>query len=59
VLLVQGRADRFVPPAHAEWLAATCRQAELWLTPEDGHISVFTRMEDTVAWLLDRLREPT
>jgi pimeloyl-ACP methyl ester carboxylesterase len=54
VLLVQGGADRFVPPAHAEWLAATCPRAELRLMPEDGHISVFARLEDTIAWLLER-----
>jgi pimeloyl-ACP methyl ester carboxylesterase len=53
VLLVQGGADRFVPPAHAQWLAATCRRAELRLTPRDGHISIFTHLPDTVAWLLD------
>jgi len=54
VLLVQGGADRFVPPSHAEGLAATSPRADLRLMPEDGHISVFARMEDTIAWLHDR-----
>jgi pimeloyl-ACP methyl ester carboxylesterase len=54
VLLVQGGADRFVPPSHAEWLAATCRRSDLRLTKDDGHISVFSRMEEIIAWLLDR-----
>jgi pimeloyl-ACP methyl ester carboxylesterase len=58
VLLVQGGADRFVPPAHAQWLAARCPHAELRLTPEDGHISVLSRMGDTVEWLLDRWADP-
>jgi pimeloyl-ACP methyl ester carboxylesterase len=53
-LLVQGGADRFVPPAHAEWLAARCRRGQLRLTRTDGHISIFRHLAGTVAWLLDR-----
>ncbi|HMJ36164.1 MAG TPA: alpha/beta fold hydrolase [Baekduia sp.] len=40
VLIVQGGADRVVPPAHADWLLRSCRGSELWLRPDDGHISV-------------------
>jgi pimeloyl-ACP methyl ester carboxylesterase len=58
VLLVQGGADRFVPPGHARWLAGRCPRAELRLIPQDGHVSVLSRLEDTVAWLLDPMAEP-
>jgi pimeloyl-ACP methyl ester carboxylesterase len=54
VLFVQGGADTFVPPAHARWLAASCPAAELRLMPADGHISVFSYLEETIGWLLDR-----
>ncbi len=54
VLLLQGGADRFVPPAHAEWLAARCPAAELRLSPQDGHISILGRLEETITWLLAR-----
>jgi hypothetical protein len=29
-----------VPNAHGAWLAARCPDAELWLRPDDGHVSV-------------------
>ena len=29
-----------VPAAHGERLARRCPSAELWLHPEDGHISI-------------------
>jgi hypothetical protein len=29
-----------VPSAHGAWLAARCPDAELWLRPDDGHVSV-------------------
>jgi pimeloyl-ACP methyl ester carboxylesterase len=40
VLLVHGEQDRMVPSAHSRWLAGHCPQAELWLRPDDGHVSV-------------------
>ena len=42
VLLVHGGRDRVVPSSHSEWLARRCPSAQLWLYPEDGHISVLT-----------------
>lgn len=54
VLLVQGAQDLYVPSAHAEWLARGIAGSELWLTTDDGHISVFDHGERAVAWLLDR-----
>jgi pimeloyl-ACP methyl ester carboxylesterase len=40
VLLVQGDADRIVPPAHARLLAAALPAAEVRMRPGDGHVSV-------------------
>lgn len=56
VLLVQGGQDRIVPPAHADWLLRTCRAAELWLRPRDGHISILNASAVAMDWLcaLDR-----
>ena len=55
VLLVQGEQDLFVPTSHARRLAERCPDSELWLTPDDGHISVFEHGERPVGWLLDRM----
>jgi hypothetical protein len=35
-----GGQDRLVPSEHGAWLAARCPDAELWLRPDDGHVSV-------------------
>src|SRR5712692_7496990 len=40
VLFLHGGRDRIVPSSHAKWLARHTRSAELWLRPDDGHISV-------------------
>jgi pimeloyl-ACP methyl ester carboxylesterase len=42
ILLLHGGRDRVVPSSHSEWLARHCPSAELWLYPDDGHISVLT-----------------
>jgi pimeloyl-ACP methyl ester carboxylesterase len=41
-LFLHGGRDRVVPSSHSEWLARHCPSAELWLYPDDGHISVLT-----------------
>lgn len=51
VLLLHGGRDRMVPKAHAEWLARQCPAAELWLQPDDGHISVLSGAPRALAWL--------
>jgi pimeloyl-ACP methyl ester carboxylesterase len=51
VLVLHGGADRVVPAAHGEWLAAHLPDAELWLRPDDGHISVLAAAPDALAWL--------
>ncbi|WP_037584451.1 alpha/beta fold hydrolase, partial [Stigmatella aurantiaca] len=52
VLLVQGGRDRIVPASHAKWLSRTCRRSELWLRPDDGHISILNACPDAMDWLL-------
>ena len=54
VLVRQGREDRFVPPGHADWLAARVPGAELRLTAEDGHLTLYERrIPEVHAWLLE------
>jgi pimeloyl-ACP methyl ester carboxylesterase len=50
-LFLHGGRDRVVPAAHGEWLARRCPSAELWLRPEDGHISVLNHSPSALAWL--------
>jgi pimeloyl-ACP methyl ester carboxylesterase len=40
VSIWQGREDRFVPPAHGEWLAAHVAGASAHLLDEHGHLSL-------------------
>jgi pimeloyl-ACP methyl ester carboxylesterase len=40
VLILQGGQDRIAPSSHGNWLARQIRSAEVWLRPDDGHISV-------------------
>ena len=54
VLLVQGGQDRVVPAAHADWLLREVRLSELWLRPNDGHISVHDAVPVAMDWLRDR-----
>jgi len=39
-LFLCGGQDRMVPSTHSTWLARHCPAAELWLRPDDGHVSV-------------------
>jgi pimeloyl-ACP methyl ester carboxylesterase len=52
VLLLHGGQDRIAPSSHARWLASRIRSAELWLRPDDGHISVLHSAEAALGWLL-------
>ncbi|MET0692606.1 MAG: alpha/beta hydrolase [Propionibacteriaceae bacterium] len=56
VCIVHGGADRFVPESHARWLAGRCPDAELRVTPDDGHVSVFEHTEQTFTWLVQHRR---
>jgi pimeloyl-ACP methyl ester carboxylesterase len=51
VLFVHGGEDRVAPQGHGEWLASRCPTAELWLRPDDGHVSVLDAAADALAWL--------
>jgi pimeloyl-ACP methyl ester carboxylesterase len=54
VLILQGGQDRIAPSSHGRWLARHIRSAELWLRPDDGHISVLSSGEAAMDWLLER-----
>jgi pimeloyl-ACP methyl ester carboxylesterase len=41
VLIRHGEQDGFVPAAHARWLADHIPSAELRITPEDGHLTLY------------------
>ena len=51
VLVVHGGQDRMVPSSHGEWLARRTGSAELWLRPDDGHVSVLDAAEAALDWL--------
>jgi hypothetical protein len=40
VLVFHGGRGRMVPSAHGAWLAGHCPDAELWLRPDDGRVSI-------------------
>lgn len=56
VLVVQGTADRIVPPGHGRRLARAVPGAELWKVPGAGHLSVMSAAEDALAWLVAAAR---
>jgi pimeloyl-ACP methyl ester carboxylesterase len=51
VLLVHGGQDRVVPPGHSKWLLRHCQDAELWLRPREGHISILDAATLAMDWL--------
>jgi pimeloyl-ACP methyl ester carboxylesterase len=51
VLFVHGALDRIVPSAHSAWLARHTPSSELWLRPDDGHVSILDSAADALAWL--------
>jgi pimeloyl-ACP methyl ester carboxylesterase len=56
ILFLYGGQDRMVPSSHGEWLARHSQSAELWLRPDDGHISVLRSGEAALDWLGDRTK---
>jgi pimeloyl-ACP methyl ester carboxylesterase len=56
VLLVQGGRDRVVPQYHAERLLRIIPTAELWLRPQDGHISVLDACAVAMDWIRSTAR---
>ena len=53
VAVWQGREDRMVPFAHAEWLAANVAGARVHFVEGEGHISLINRMDLILDDLLD------
>jgi pimeloyl-ACP methyl ester carboxylesterase len=54
VLILHGGQDRMVPPGHGSWLARHSPSAELWLRPDDGHVSVLgSSAVAALDWLVD------
>jgi pimeloyl-ACP methyl ester carboxylesterase len=54
VLYLHGGQDRIVPSSHGDWLASHTPSAELWLRPDDGHVSVLGAAEAAMAWLCEQ-----
>jgi len=48
-LILHGERDRVVPASHAMWLASAIPTAELWLRPDDGHLSVLEAADEALA----------
>jgi hypothetical protein len=46
-----------VPSSHGKWLARHTRSAELWLRPEDGHVSVLNSGETAMGWLREHANQ--
>jgi pimeloyl-ACP methyl ester carboxylesterase len=57
VLFVHGGKDRIVPSSHGTWLARHSRSAQLWLRPDDGHISVLSSGVAAMDWLRERAKQ--
>lgn len=55
-LFVHGGRDRVIPSSHSVWLARRCPSAELWLKPDDGHISVLSSGAAALEWLRKHAR---
>jgi pimeloyl-ACP methyl ester carboxylesterase len=55
-LVLHGEADGVVPASHAQWVAAHLPNGELWLRPDDGHISVLAAAPAALEWLVQSSR---
>jgi pimeloyl-ACP methyl ester carboxylesterase len=51
VLIVHGGQDRVIPPSHGDWLVRHCPSSELWLRPNDGHVSILDACPLAMDWL--------
>jgi pimeloyl-ACP methyl ester carboxylesterase len=54
-LILHGAADRMVPAAHGEWLAAHCPGAEFRLVSDAGHITVLNAAPAALEWVRGQL----
>jgi len=55
VLFLHGGQDWIVPSSHGRWLARHVRSAELWLRPDDGHVSVLNSGVAALDWLREHV----
>ncbi|MBT0994915.1 alpha/beta hydrolase [Cellulomonas sp. DKR-3] len=53
VLLVHGGRDAVVPASHSRRLLELLPDAQLWLRPRDGHVSVLHALPVAFDWLVD------
>ncbi|HTN80737.1 MAG TPA: alpha/beta fold hydrolase [Acidimicrobiales bacterium] len=56
VLFVHGGSDRMVPSSHSVWLASRCQDAELRVSPDDGHISILRGADAALEWVTLQVR---
>jgi pimeloyl-ACP methyl ester carboxylesterase len=56
ILFAHGAHDRLVPSSPSTWLAQHCRTAELWLRPDDGHVSILNFSVMALDWLREHAR---
>jgi pimeloyl-ACP methyl ester carboxylesterase len=56
IALWHGEQDLFVPIAHGRWLAEHLSGAEVHIESEHGHLSLFARVPDVHAWLVERFQ---
>ena len=54
---MDGGLGGMVPSWHGEWLARRTPSAELWLRPDEGHVSVLNAGEAALGWLWERARQ--
>ena len=54
VLVLQGGMDLMVPFAHGEWLAARSDRITPWLSPEEGHLSMDSKLAHVFDWLMGK-----
>jgi pimeloyl-ACP methyl ester carboxylesterase len=59
VLVVQGDADRVVPPSHGRRLHDLIPRSELWLRPGAGHVSILDQIPRAMDWILARSAGPS
>jgi pimeloyl-ACP methyl ester carboxylesterase len=51
VLIAHGGDDRVIPPAHAHHVLGRLPNAEFWLRPRDGHVSILDAVPLAMEWL--------
>jgi pimeloyl-ACP methyl ester carboxylesterase len=52
-LVVHAADDRVVPVAHGRWNAAALPNAELWVRPGEGHVSVMRAGVEVLDWIVN------